>query len=463
MNAPPRLSPSIGWAFSLGGAAVSASNQVVVVLLIRYLTDDLAVSAGLAALLFALTKIYDGFVDPIVGYVSDRTETRWGRRRPFLFASAIIMPLSIVGLFAVPNIESPTLLTLYLAFMMMLHGTGYSLYFVPAAAMSVEVTDDYHARSTLLTAKMYGFFVGQVLGSSVPPWLLAAWGGGRQGHAQMAVVLGAIIGILAMASVPLLRHARSTTRAIGLTDTIRDQFRVAWTNKPFRTMVFVHIVFMIGVATASSSNAYFTRYVLQRTDAWLGSFYIFLTIGNAVALPFWLWLSKRVDKKNAYVLALGLYGASVLSWMFAGPQDTLIMLGIRVTVIGAAMSGVVMLAQSMLTDAVRYDYIRSGLRREGAFSGFMSLIDKLSSAVGLMMMGSLLSSMGYAAGHSGGATMQSSSALNAIYASFALIPALTALVSVLLLRGYTLKETDLHEPSSVQPDGIAIVLAQSGA
>jgi GPH family glycoside/pentoside/hexuronide:cation symporter len=373
------------------------------------------------------------------------------------------MPLSIIGLFAVPQITSPTLLTLYLAFMMMLHGTGYSLYFVPAAAMSVEVTDDYHARSTLMTTKMYGFFVGQVLGSSVPPWLLAAWGGGREGHAQMAVVIGAIIGVMAMASVPLLRHARSTTRPIGLTDTIRDQFRVAWVNKPFRTMVFVHIVFMVGVATASSSNAYFTRYVLQRTDAWLGSFYIFLTLGNAVALPFWLWLSKRIDKKNAYVLSLGLYGLAVLSWMVAGPKDTLVLLGIRVTLIGAAMSGVVMLAQSMLTDAVRYDYIRSGLRREGAFSGFMSLIDKLSAAVGLMMMGSLLSSMGYAAGNSGGAAMQSSAALNAIYASFALIPALTALVSVFLLRGYTLKESDLREPSAVEPDGTAVVLAQSGA
>lgn len=461
MTQATRLSPSIGWAFALGGAATAASNQVVVVLLIRYLTDDLAVSAGLASLLFALTKIYDGFVDPVVGYASDRSQTRLGRRRPYLLASAIIMPLSIIGLFAVPSIGSPTLLALYLGFMMMLHGTGYSLYFVPSAAMSVEVTDDYHARSTLMTTKMYGFFVGQVLGSSVPPWLLAAWGGGRQGHAQMAIVIGTIIGLMALISVPLLRHARATARPIGLSDTIRDQFRVAWTNRPFRTMVFVHIIFMVGVATASSSNAYFTRYVLQRTDAWLGSFYIFLTLGNAIALPGWLWLSKRIDKKNAYVLALGFYGLAVLSWMLAGPEDSLVVLGLRVTLIGVAMSGVVMLAQSMLTDAVRYDYIRTGLRREGAFSGFMSLIDKLSAAAGLMMMGSLLSGMGYAAGNSG-ARMQSASAVNAIYISFALIPALTALVAVLLLRGYTLKEEDLREPAEVQADGAAVVMAQAG-
>lgn len=461
-RAATRLSPTIGWAFALGGAATAASNQVVVVLLLRYLTDDLAVSAGLAALLFALTKIYDGFVDPLVGYVSDRTETRWGRRRPFMFASAILMPLSIVGLFAVPNIASPTLMAIYLGFMLMLHGTAYSLYFVPSAAMSVEVTDDYHARSTLLTTKMYGFFIGQVLGSSVPPWLLAAWGGGRAGHAQMAVVIAVLIGLMALVSVPMLRMARSTARPIGLTDKIRGQLKVAWTNKPFRTMVFVHIVFMIGVATASSSNAYFTRYVLHRTDAWLGSFYIFLTIGNAVALPGWLWLSKRIDKKNAYALALGLYGLAVLSWMLAGPGDTLVLLGIRVTLIGAAMSGVVMIAQSMLTDAVRYDYIRTGLRREGAFSGFMSLIDKLSSATGLMMMGSLLASMGYAAGKSGGGQVQSTAAVSAIYISFALVPALTALVSLLLLRGYKLTEADLREPAPVEADGTMVVLAQGG-
>ncbi len=445
MTRPSVPGRSVQWAFALGAAAMYAANQIIAVLLIRFLTDDLAISAAIAAGIFAVIQIYDGVINPVVGYVSDHAHSRWGRRRPFMFASAILMPLAIIGLFNVPHFESEVALVVYIGVLLALQGTAYALYSVPSAAMSVEVTDDYHARSTLLTFKTYGGFFGQILGSSVPPWLLASWGGGRAGHGSMALVIAGAIFLLSIVSVPLLRRARATERSLGVAHKMRDQLKIAWRNKPFRTMVFVHIIFMIGVATASSSNAYFTRYVLHRTDAWLGSFYIFLSLGNIAALPLWLRLSKRFDKKNAYVGALALYGLSVFSWVFAGPGDTLVLLAIRVTLIGAAMSGVVLLAASMLTDAIRYDYILTGHRREGAFSGFMSLIDKLSSAFGLTMMGVLLSGMGYAASHSGGTAVQSEGAVLAIKLCFGIIPAGTALVSILLLRGYSLTEQDLEE------------------
>ncbi len=441
---PAKTPPAIRWALALGQAAMSASNQIIAVLLIRFLTDDLAVSAAIAASLFAGVKVYDAIINPAIGHLSDHTHSRWGRRRPYLFVSALLMPIAIIGLFNVPEV-SPPMMVAFIAFMLVLHGTAYALYSVPAAAMNVELTDDYHERSTLLTFKTYGGFAGQMLGSTLPPWLLALSGGGRSGHGNMAIVIALFVFVLAMASVPLLRNARATERRIGVADRLRDQLAGVWRNKPFRTMVFVHIVFMIGVATAISSNAYFTRHVLQRTDAWLGSFYVFLTIGNVAALPFWLRMSKRFDKKATYTAALAVYGVTVFSWIFAGPGDTLVLLAARVTIIGASMSGVVLLAASMLTDAVRYDYIQSGHRREGAYSGFMSLIDKLSNAFGLTMMGVLLSTMGYTASRTGEKVVQNDQAVNAIMLSFSVIPAVTALVSILLLRGYTLKESDLHE------------------
>lgn len=461
-----KIPASVRWAFVLGGAAVSASMQVVTVLALRFLTDDLGISAALAALLFAITQIYNAFVDPLVGYASDRTTTRMGRRRPYLLASGILMPLSILGLFAAPQIENQTLMAAYIGVMLIVHATGYSLYFVPAAAMAVEVTDDYHARSGLITVKLYGSFAGQILGSSVPPWLLAAWGGGRSGHASMAIVIAAIVGFLALASVPLLRKARGASRAVersgGLFGGLLEQVRMAWDNKPFRIMVFVHLVFTAGVATASSTNAYFTRYVLHRTDAWLGSFYIFLTIGNLIALPFWLWLSKRIDKKKAYSLALSVYGLSNLSWILSGPSETLGVLGFRVTIIGIGMSGLWMLAQSMLTDAIRFDYVRTGLRREGGFSGFMSLIDKLSNAVGLIVMGALLSSMGYAASLDSANQVQSQGAITAIYWSFGVIPAITTLMAVAVLHWYKLTEKELHAaPAAVDAGDIAVAPGRS--
>lgn len=426
-----------------------AANQVVAVLVLRFLTDNLAISAGIAAALFAVVKIYDGFVDPFAGYLSDRTTSRWGRRIPYLLVASLLMPIAVVGLFAVPDFGSQPLLLLYIGIMLALHGTAYSLYTVPSAAMIIEVSDGYHARSTILAWRTYGGFAGQILGSSVPPWLLQAWGAGREGHAAMGWVLGGMIFALAIVTVPMLRPARATSGTANHPGRFVDQLKVAWRNRPFRTMVFVHIVFMVGVATASVSNAYFTRYVLQRTDVWLGLFYVFLTAGNVAAVPLWLRLSRRFDKKNTYIAALALYGITVLSWIVAGPHETLVVLGLRVTLIGVAMSGVVLLAASMLTDAVRYDYVCSGQRREGAFSGFMSFVDKVSNAAGLMIMGATLSAMGYAASDAGvvGGVVQgqSAAAIWAIRICFAVIPALAPLLSILLLRGYDLTEADLQD------------------
>ena len=436
---------SVILAFAIGAAAMNASGQIVAVLVLRFLTDNLAISAGIAAALFAVVKIYDGFVDPFAGYLSDNTKSRWGRRLPYLLLASVMMPVAIVGMFAVPDIGNGVLLLIYVGFMLALHGTAYSLYSVPSSAMIVEVCDGYHARSTILAYRTYGGFVGQVLGSSVPPWLLQAWGAGRDGHAAMGWVMGGIVFALCIVTIPMLRSARATTSAAKHPGRFVDQLKVAWRNRPFRIMVFVHVIFMIGVATASVSNAYFTRYVLQRTDTWLGLFYVFLTAGNILAVPVWLRLSKRFDKKNTYVAALGLYGLAVLSWVFAGPHETLWVLGVRVTVIGAMMSGVVLLAASMLTDAVRYDYVTTGLRREGAFSGFMSFVDKVSNAAGLMIMGATLSVMGYAASTGGAAQEQSTGAVMAIRICFAIIPALAPLLSILLLKGYNLTEADLDE------------------
>jgi GPH family glycoside/pentoside/hexuronide:cation symporter len=440
--APSRM---IMLGLAMGYAAIAAGNQMITVFLIRFLTDDLSIAPAIAAAMFAAVKLYDGFVDPVVGYSSDRTESRWGRRKPYMLASAILTPIALFGVFAMPEIESPAWRITYLMAMLALHGTAYSLYVVPASAIIVEATDDYHARSTILAWRTYGGFAGQLLGSTVPSWILAGIGGGRAGHANMVMVVATIVLLLGVASIPLLRRVRGTKRNISAQDGFLHQLATAWRSKPFRTMIIVHIVFMMGTATVMSSNALFTRYVLHRTDAWLGTFYIFMTLGNVLAVPLWLRLSKRLDKKTTYIIALASYGVGVLSWTFAGPGDTLFVLSLRVFLIGAVMAGVVLMAGSMLTDAVRYDYIQSGKRREGAFTGFMSLVDKTSSAAGLTGMGLVLSAMGYASS-GGGAKTQSPEAVQAIVVSFSIFPALMAFLAIVLLRGYKIREADLVDP-----------------
>lgn len=437
---------SIMLGLALGMAMLSAGNQMITVFVIRFMTDDLAIAPAIAATLFAAVKVYDGIIDPAIGYASDRTHSRWGRRLPYLAVSALLTPISLIGIFAIPQFGSQALEIGWIALMLMAHGTAYSLYAVPSSAIIVEATQDYHARSTVLAWRTYGGFAGQLIGSTLPSWVLAGWGAGREGHATMVFMVGAIILVLGIASIPLLRGARGASPALTLLSGVFHQFVSAWQCQPFRVMIMVHIVFMMGTATAISSNALFTRYVLERTDAWLGSFYVLMTAGNMLAIPLWLRLSHRFDKKATYIAALTGYGLLILTWMLSGPGEPLIVLSIRVFAIGALMAGVILLANSMLTDAIRYDFIQSGDRREGAFTGMMSLVDKTSTAVGLTAMGIILSAMNYVSSSDGGAAEQPDSALWGIVLCFSVIPAAAALISIFLLRGYRLKEEDLHEP-----------------
>ena len=135
-----------------------------------------------------------------------------------------------------------------------------------------------------------------------------------------------------------------------------------------------------------------------------------------------------------------------LSWLFAHPGEPTPMLVLRTFVFGFAVSGVILLGYSMLSDATRYDYVRCGLRREGAFAGLMSLIERFAASFGVAVMGFTLGALGYkASAH--GVVHQTPAALWGIYASFSLIPAASCVITWIIMLGYDLKEEDLHEPA----------------
>ncbi len=446
---PSVVSGAVKSGFVLVPLVHSAGANLITVLAFRYLTDNLAVSAAMAGALFGFVKIYDGVLDPALGAASDRTRSRYGRRLPYLLLGALLMPAAVVMLFNTPEFAATRGLEIYLALALMLQATAYTALTIPGMAMAVEVSDDYHQRSTLMSLRVFGNSLGVVVGSTLPAWLLALWGATRSGHAQMSWVIAALLLASGLAAVVLLRHTPRTVavaapqrlRAVGLI----GQVKLAWANKPFRTLASAHIFVLIGTAVMSTSNAYFSKYVLVRTDRWLGTYYLISTVVLVLFMPAWLWLGRRRGKKFCYLLAMAIFGLVHLSWLFAGPGEPYALLVLRVAVGGIASGGLILFAYSMLSDAIRFDYICSGLRREGAFAGLTSLIDKLSAALGLAGFGLILSRMGYAASTTGTLAAQPPSAITAIYLGFAIVPAVTMLFAMLTMLSYRLDEHALHE------------------
>ena len=437
-------------AFTLAALTHAAGMSIVTLLAFRYFTDNMAMSAATVGILFASVKIYDGFLDPMLGAISDQTRSAMGRRLPYLLAGSILMPIAIILLFATPAALTGIGLWAFVAAVLVVHASAYTALTIPGMAMIVEISDDLHERSTLMSYRVIGNTIGTLAGSTLPAWLLASWGATRAGHIKVSWVIAGIVLVAGVSAVALLRH---TAESSVVADpprlrfaSLSHQVKLAWNNLPFRLLAIAHVFVLIGTATTSISSAYFTRYILQRPDTWLGNYYLFATVGIVVSIPIWLKVARRVDKKPCYIAAMLGFGVLHLTWFFVTQSEPYALLVVRAVLIGVASAGLILFAYSMLSDAIRFDYIQTGLRREGSYAGFTSLLDKLSAAAGIAGLGFLMTAMGYVQSTSGGQTPQSDQALLAIYIGFAIIPAACMVCSMLAIWRYRLKATDLLGP-----------------
>ncbi len=422
---------------------LAAASQTLTVLLLRYFTDSIALSAALASVLIAISHFYDAIIDPSIGHVSDRTRTRWGRRRPFLAIGTVLMPLCLILIFNAPALERGSGLIGYLILLLLLHATAGSMYKVPYTATSTELSDDYHTRSRLMSFRVAGNSIGLMLGSTIPAWTLAHWGATRASYGDMSWLIAGVVFACCLAGTLLLPKEGDQVRFEPPVSLLQSA-RLAWENRPFRIICAAHACFMIGVATVSTSNAFFTRYVLQASDAWLGSFYVIMVISSLAAIPLWLGASRRYDKKPTYIAALGLYSFMHLTWLSSGIDEAIEIRMLRVALIGFAMGGVMLVGYSMLADVIRYDAKRTGQRREATLCGIQSIVDRVFAVFGIVIMGVLLSALGYVTSRDDVLSAQPPSAILALYIAFSILPALTGFVSIAILTRYDLTEQQLE-------------------
>lgn len=452
----PSSSRASSWQLRTGFVLIplghSAGMNIITLLAFRFLTDNLAISAGAAGLMFAIVKIYDGLLDPAVGAWSDNIRTRWGRRLPFLFAGGIMMPLGIAMVFNTPDFSSVLLAQLFVTVALMIHASAYTVLTIPSVAMLVEGSDDYNERSTLMAYRVFGNSLGVVLGSTIPAWLLGFWGATRSGHAMMSFVVAGIVFGAVMIAVWCLRNAPRTLPdaadgAKGKRYSLLDQAKLAWANRPFRILAIAHIFVLFGTAVTSIGSAYFSKYVLLLPDGWLGTYYMIATIGSVASMPIWLRVARGMGKKWSYMVAMAGFGLMHLAWFTALPGEANWLLTIRALIAGVTSGGVILCSYSMMSDAVRFDYIQTGLRREGAYAGFTTLFDKLAAAAGIAIMGAFLSAMGYVTSFTGKA-VQPPSAILAIYICLAVVPAVAMAIAIITVSRYDLDEARLQEPAA---------------
>ena len=430
-----------GW--GLGTLGVAALFNATNVLLLRFLTDFAGLAAVAAGLAIALSKVYDAVTDPLMGVLSDRTRTRWGRRRPYLFLGGLGCGVAFALLFHAPALGGGQASVVLVFLLLLVYATAYTVFNVPYLAMPAEMSRDYHERSYLMSYRVAFIGVGQVAAGFLGPFLIVFYGGGVLGHQRMSLVLAGIIIAATWGSFFLTSGAPQTEQTVTERPRFKEQLHTVLENRPFMILILAKMALLMGVAFTGSTMAFATTRILAVPDQFLAILIVVLTTGQIASMPVWLKLARRKGKKFVYYGGALLFCLSSLSWLLADAGEAVPVFLVRGLVWGIGSGGLQLIVQSLVPDTLEYDYLRTGLRREGVLSGVYTTVEKIAFALGAAVTGLLLGSMGYVSGTEGTQTEQPESAILAIYLCMSVLPAIAVALSAFALHWYRLDESKL--------------------
>ncbi len=430
-----RLSRGTYVGYSLGSLATGTFGTVPGLLLLYFLTDTLGVAAGVAGFTVLLPKLWDVVWNPLVGGWSDRTHTRWGARRPWMFAGALILPVFFVAMFAAPESLSSGGAAAWTGAAFLVAAAAYALFQVPYVSMPAEMTDDYQERTTVVSFRIVALTIGILAAGALAPVIVDAAGGGRAGYLVMAVIIAAFMLASMLGAVVGTRKAPRTTRPSGA-GSLLTAIRVARGNPWFLRLWGTFVVQALATAATLAAIPYFATYVLGNEKS-TTLLFAGLVAPAILVMPFWTRYGHRVGKKRAFVAASLIYAAASLG-MVAG--QVLPTAGVLVLVVcaGVGYSGMQLFPLAMLPDTVEADEARSGIRRSGLLTGLWTAGETGAFALGPALVGLVLAVTGFVSRESGEAVAQSSTAIAGILVAFSVLPAAAMLLSLVVLRRYDL-------------------------
>jgi len=432
----------LGWASGSLGTAVMLGSLTSYGLF--YMTTYLGVGAAIAGLLVGLSKVYDMLTDPVMGQISDRTHSRWGRRRPYLLLGAITAPLSIVLLFLIPEFSSVSATVIYLGFVLLLFATAFTLFNVPYLAMPAEMTDQPSERTLIMSQRIFFSTLGVLSITTIGPQLIRYFGGGAQGYIKMSWVMAGIVFVAMFLAFQLTRQTAtiepSRKEAYGLL----RQWRLLLGNRPFRFYMGAKICMFLAQTTVQGTLLYYAHIVLGRDEMLLAAYGIGYTGGSVTTLPLWNFLiSRKIGKRNAFrISAIGL-GLVFLSWLLAGPAEPVSALYARFAILGVFSAGIMISGSAMLPDIMEYDRRNTGINQEGLYAAAFSVVEKVANALGPMIVGVLLGLTGFIESRDGVVLDQPAAAVGAIRFGVSVLPCMLAFAAAWLIGHY-----DIREPST---------------
>ncbi len=430
---PVKAGFSLAFGWALGSLGLAVILNTLNVLLIAYLTLVVGLEPALAGSLILAGKLFDVVTDLPMGWISDRTRTRWGARRPWLLAAAVVTPFALIMLFSPPRgAPGPWVLAALL-----LYATGYTLFNVPYLSMPAELTRDLRERTRMLALRSAFIAGGTFFGVALAPWLLGRLGGGSAAYETLGLVMAVVVGAAFLGC--FLLTGRAAVTPLEDREPLGTQLRVVASNRYFSALMLIKITHLLALSIGAGSLFFFIRFALGYDLQTLGLYGAVTTLAWALSMPFWSRVANRRGKRFGYFLATCAYVLVTLTWLLAERGEPLPILLTRGFAFGVVSGGMLLMGNAMLQDVMDEDYRRTGSRKNGLFAGLYSLVEKVTAGIGAQVLGLVLSTTGF----DRAVAVQPDSAVQGIYLTVALIPAALMALSLVAIWMYRMDEKAL--------------------
>ena len=451
-GAKPGLAQKLGLGTKLGFGVCDLGGNLFFTAMgfftLSFLTDTVGITAAVAGTIFLIGKIWDAVIDPFIGYISDRTRSRWGRRRPFILFAAVPLLFAMWLFYTNPHIASPLWAAVWACFALCLLNTVYSLINIPYSSLTPELTQDYNER-TSLNGFRFGFAVfGTILGAGAVLPIVGLFKTRDAGFSAVGLVLGAVMTITALITglavkEPDRRDAAKPDQ--GFFETFRDVFK----NKPYVILLLTYALNLTALNSVQGILVYYFKYLYRDEGATTLAMIILLVTAMAF-IPVSVLVSKRIGKKKTYQFALLILAIACLGIFFLGH-----ILGMRFFYAMMVFGGVgigfgYVPPYAMVPDAVEYDAVKTGKRKEGAFYGMWTFVSTLGISLSGFIIGTVLSVSKYVAN----APVQLPSTEFAIRLLIGPIPAVVFIAAIVLVQFYPLDERTYGDLIAKGPDAI---------
>ncbi|WP_347839560.1 MFS transporter [uncultured Draconibacterium sp.] len=425
-----------------------------------YLIYGFKMDPALAGLVAALPKFFDALIDPIMGYISDNTRSRWGRRKPYILIGSILTGITFMILWQMSPDNSQTYNFIYFLSLSFVFFLSFTIYSTPFIGLGYEMTPDYNERTRLMAA-------GQVLGQfawMIAPWfwilignpdlffeestqgvrVLSIWVGGA------SILIGALPALFCKEMVLPDKQGVSNLSLKNVAANLKELWKAVvqtLTCKPFVKLCGTTFLIFNGFQTIAQFSYFIILYYLFEgsiTDA--GAWPPWFSTVNAAAtafliIPIVTRISTKVGKKNAFIIStlLSIVGY-VLKWWCFNPANPWLMF-IPLPLISFGIGGLFTLMMSMTADVCDLDELNNGTRREGMFGAVYWLMVKIGNALAMLVSGVVLKMVGF----NQNAEVQTPESLVNLRLADIIIPIIFAVLAILIMKGYTISEEKAHE------------------